>query len=187
MNITEEILYQDKILKHLLEICKKYKLLHYYTFKKYKRRNNRFNLYTNVLTILYFPVNLIKNSYMPNTYIFLSMTGINIIRKLINFLSIIELLENHKISYIGFGKLIRDISIELTRPISYINPKRAEFIKKCETEVDIMLKEMSPIPNELLNKFEEIIIKHVNINNIYKKSLSRIEYKITSFPKQPKK
>ena len=156
MNIYDDILYQYE-LKNIAELSTTYKLLHYYSFRKYKRLCNNFNLTTINLNT----TDLVQNYSSCKTY-FLFYIGINIIAnsiiKIARYLRYIELIEKHRLYYIGFGKLIRDIEIELVRPNTR-NSRSDEYIGFFKNE----------------------------FNRLTNNDSSDIKYKITSLTKHPKK
>jgi hypothetical protein len=172
MSIIEELLYEYQ-LKKLAELYNKYKLLHYYSFRKYKRHNN-FNLSIIPLNTILF-LNLFQDYSFYKTY-FSFFIGINVILNIIikiaRYLRDIELTVNHRMSYIGFRKLIRDINLELSikTPVN----TRKKLVEFCKNECNRLIENNPLISNKLINKFDT-------------KSLSYFNYKITSSAKQPKK
>ena len=151
---------QEKILKQWGETCSSYRWLHYYSFKKYKRCNIGFTLPVIILSTLTGTANFAQSSFSDSykSYGPLFIGGLNIIAGVITtvatFLRVSELSENHRVSYIAFGKLARNIKLELSIPLTARRASGSEFIKLCKNDMDRLMEQGSSIPRELLTKFE---------------------------------
>jgi hypothetical protein len=78
------------------------------------------------------------------------------------FLKISELLEANRQASLNFGKLSRNISVELNLPVKDRASSGAEFVKICRSELDRLIEQSPVIDPSTLELFESRIKEDVN-------------------------
>lgn len=140
-----------------------YSWMHNKSSIKYNRLKNWFTIPVIIMSTLTgtanFAIERVPESYQSSIQIVIGSVNIvaGIITTVQQFLKINELSENHKTSSLLWGKLNREITVELSK----VPPERVDvtyFLKKCKEEFD-RLMEVSPRPDTssvklFLKKFE---------------------------------
>jgi hypothetical protein len=88
------------------------------------------------------------------------------------FLKISELMEAHRVASISYGKLARDIKLELSLPISDRHHSGDDMVGRCSTEYDRLIEQSPPPPKEIIDKFERTFRK---TNDFEKPEISNIQ------------
>lgn len=178
----------EEILKEWSEISASYRWLHYEAHKKYRRQNIAFTLPVIILSTIAGTANFSQGSFSSEDlkYVPLVIGSINLIAGLITtiaeFLKVSELSESHRSSSLAFGKLARNIKVELSLPWAERTSNDREFLKICRTEMDRLLEQSANIPDSIViqyeKKFGSIGIYKPEIMEIHKVPIYRNEKEI---------
>jgi hypothetical protein len=93
------------------------------------------------------------------------------------FLKVTELMENHRVTSIQYGKLSRKIKLELTLPISERTHHGDNMVETCRAEYDRLVEQSPPVPKVVIKQFE---LQFPESNVFYRPELSNI-YPIVLF------
>jgi len=97
-----------------------------------------------------------KNSQV---YIPLAIGALNLISAIMTtvsqFLKIAELMESHRVSYINYGKLARNIKLEISLPVSERTHHGANMIDICAAEYDRLIEQCPPVPKAIMRLFTD--------------------------------
>jgi len=126
-----------------------------------------------------FPVDW--QSYVP-----LVIGGFNIIggilTTIMQFLKVNELMEAHRVTSIQYGKLYRNIDLELSLPYGDRSHDGSGMIDICKTDYDRLIEQSPSVPGDVLRDFE----KKFQYPNFQKPDISDI-VKINTFKATDKK
>lgn len=168
---------QEKILKEWSEIAGSYRWLHNQAHRKFKRQNIAFTLPVIILSTISGTANFSQASFSTETnkYAPIIIGTLNLIAGLITtiaeFLKVSELSENHRSSSISFGKLARNIKVELSLPWSERSSHGRDFLKICRNEMDRLLEQSADIPLEIVKIYE----KKIDSVGIYKPEILEVQ------------
>ena len=151
----------ETLLRSWSDISSCYNWMHDKSFRKYQKKNFKFSLPVIILSTLTGTLNLALQGYVPAEYITYAQAGIGgvniftgILTTLQNYFRYAENSESHRNASVGWGKLQRNISIELT--YDRLSRKDADsFIKVCRMEYDRLLEQSPIIPTEIIHLFKE--------------------------------
>ena len=76
------------------------------------------------------------------------------------FLRVSELLESHRVASLAFGKLSRNIAVELSLPIKERTTDGTAFLSACRVELDKLIEQSPSIPLNILSKFDKKFQNH---------------------------
>ena len=79
------------------------------------------------------------------------------------FLKVTELMENHRVTSIQYGKLARKIRLELNLPISERNYHGDSMIEMCRAEYDRLIEQSPPVPKGVIVNFNRKFPDTVNL------------------------
>ena len=95
-----------------------------------------------------------------------------IITTICQFLKTNELMEGNRVASINFGKLNRNITVELNLPHQERTNMGADFLRTCQGEFDRLVEQAPVIPREVLkmytNTFKDGSFSKPEINHINK-------------------
>lgn len=166
----------EKILKEWAEIASSYRWLHNQAHSKYRKQNISFTLPIIILSTIAGTANFSQASLTGQIaeYAPLVIGTMNLLAGLLTtiaeFLKISELSEKHRSSSLSFGKLSRNIKVELSLPWQERNSNGNEFIKICRSEMDRLLEQSAEIPLPIVKEYES---KFGNIG-VYKPEILEI-------------
>uniref|UniRef100_A0A6C0HE74 SMODS and SLOG-associating 2TM effector domain-containing protein n=1 Tax=viral metagenome TaxID=1070528 RepID=A0A6C0HE74_9ZZZZ len=151
----------ETLLRSWSDISSCYNWMHDKSFRKYQKKNFKFSLPVIILSTLTGTLNLALQGYVPADYITYAQAGIGgvniftgILTTLQNYFRYAENSESHRNASVGWGKLQRNISIELT--YDRLSRKDADsFIKVCRMEYDRLLEQSPIIPTEIISLFKK--------------------------------
>jgi len=149
------------LLRSWAEICASYRWLHYRTHIRYKIKNLGYMIPIIIMSTITGTANFAQSqvpkmfaSYMP-----LLIGTVNlfcaILTTIYQFVKVSELMESHRISSISYGKLGRNISVELNLPNKYRTTNGVEFVKECKAELDRLIEQSPIIPCNILKLYEK--------------------------------
>ena len=151
----------EDILAEWSEKASCYRWLHGRSEKKYKSQYHWFSIPVIILSTLTGAANVGMDSFVPVESKPLASAivgGVNIIAGIIstlqNFLKVAELMESHRIAGVSWGKLGRNISIELS-----LDPSRrviqSDFLKLSRAEYDRLIEAGPIIDDDIINQFNK--------------------------------
>lgn len=150
---------QEEILKKWSEQAASYRFLHDRAFAIYKTKNMWFSLPVIVLSTITGTANFAQGSF-PESWresVPLGIGALNLIAGLITtvaqFLRVAELFEGHRAASISFGKLSRNIAVELSLPPEERSMSGLDMVSTCRTELDRLLEQSPTIPLNLVQQF----------------------------------
>ena len=82
-----------------------------------------------------------------------------ILTTIYQFAKISELMESHRISSINYGKLSRNIDIQINLPEQYRTISGSDFIKETKAELDRLIDQGHTIPKDLLRTYNVIAVR----------------------------
>jgi len=155
----------ENLLSSWADIATCYNWMHDISFRKFQKKNFRFSLPVIILSTLTGTLNLALQGYVPQAYINYAQAGIGsvniftgILTTLQNYFRYAENSESHKNASIGWSKLQRNISIELSYKIK--SRKDADtFVKVCRMEYDRLLEQSPVVPSDVIEIFKKDFIK----------------------------
>jgi hypothetical protein len=186
--ISPKLLWNDQTESILVKwadnaIC--YKWLHDKSFRKFKFLNFVFTIPVIILSTLTGTLNvgissILPTEYIQNAQIIIGCINIcaGIITTLLNFFRYAQLSESHFHAEIGWSKLQRNISIELSLDRS-ARIKADTFIKICRNDYERLIEQSPVIPIEIIIKFKSKYsnIPKLNIPDICDKLIHTKVYK----------
>jgi hypothetical protein len=150
----------EKILIDWADKATCYKWLHEKTTREFAKKNRWFTIPVIIMSTLTGTANFAQNN-IPAEYLTAATMGIGAINLLAGilttiqqFLKISELNESHRVSSISWGKLNRNIKIELAKSPAERTPV-TPFIKACKEEYDRLIETSQDIPNHIVALFKD--------------------------------
>ena len=157
---------QEKILKKWAEVSSSYRYLHDRSYALYSQKNLYFALPVIILSTITGTANFAQSSFPAAIQPYApSMIGtLNLVAGLITtvsqFLRVSELLESHRVASLAFGKLSRNIAVELSLPIKERTSDGTAFLSACRVELDKLIEQSPSIPLNILSKFDKKFENH---------------------------
>lgn len=150
------------LLKEFSEVSAGYRWLHYYSHIRYKIKNYCYMIPVIIMSTITGTANFAQ-SQIPSSFLNyypLVVGFINILCAILTtiyqFTKISELMESHRLSYIHYGKLSRNIDVILNLPMEYRKVSGESFLKECKSELDKLIDSSQTIPRDLVNKYSII-------------------------------
>ena len=158
----------EQLLSSWSDIAICYNWMHDKSFRMFQQRNFSFSLPVIILSTLTGTLNLALQGYVPAEYMTYAQAfigGVNIFTGILttlqNYFRYAENSESHRNSSIGWSKLQRNISVELT--FDRNSRKEADsFMKVCRMEYDRLLEHSPVIPARALVQFKNHMKKSKN-------------------------
>jgi len=149
----------EVILKNWAEEAYSFQYIHDKEYKSYQRLNIWFSLPVIILSTIAGTANFSQGS-VPKEYVlyvalftgFLNL-ACGLITTISQFLKIGELLESHRVNSIDFGKLARNISTELSLPVSQRRLSGQLYVQECRAEICRLIENSPDIGEVILKKF----------------------------------
>ena len=152
---------QETILKEWGEACSGYRYLHYKSFEFFRKRSLRFTLPVIVISTITGTANFANESVPISYRRWATMaTGLlnlvaGIVATISQFLKVNELMESHRVSYISYNKLSRNIRLELELPSIHRSMHGTTMIQVCKLEYDRLTEQSPVIPKHIVDKFKD--------------------------------
>lgn len=150
----------EGILKQWGEAAACYRYMHHRAYLLYKKLSMRFTIPVILLSTVTGTANFAQSSFpesMRDTVPAI-IGGMNLIAGLIatvmQFLSINELMENHRTAALAHGVLSRNIRLVLALPRNERKTSGLEFVDDCKSEYDRLLEQSPAVPVSILRLFE---------------------------------
>ena len=151
----------EKILKSWGETSSCYRYLHFKSYLKFKASNMRFSMPIIIISTVTGTANFAQETFPESwsEYVPLGIGGLNLFAAILatvaQFLKISELMEAHRVASISYGKLARDIKLELALPIPDRRHSGDDMVSICSTEYDRLIEQSPPPPGEIIERFEK--------------------------------
>lgn len=150
----------ESILKQWGEAAACYRYMHHRAYLLYKKLSMRFTIPVILLSTITGTANFAQSSFpesMRDTAPAI-IGGMNLIAGLIatvmQFLSINELMENHRTAALAHGVLSRNIRLVLALPRNERKTNGLKFVEDCKSEYDRLLEQSPAVPVSILKLFE---------------------------------
>ena len=172
---------QTLLLQQWAEISSSYRWLHDQSYSVYRKKNLNFMIPIIVISTVTgtasfslgsFPSNVAP--YIPPIIGFFNLIA-GLMTTVYQFLKISEYMESHRQTSISYGKLSRNITVELNLPVADRSSSGVEFVKLCRNEIDRLIEQSPLIPKKILNIYE---VKFKDSNLIQPEILSINKVKI---------
>lgn len=151
---------QEILLKHWSETASCYRWLHNASHLRYKRQNKNFVIPVIIISTITGTLSFAHASF-PEDYqplVPLATGAMNIFAGMVStiaqFLRVSELMETHRTASLAFGKMSRDIRIELSLPHKERSMHGRDFLKQCRAEMNRLMQQSPAIPPGILINFE---------------------------------
>ena len=142
-----------------------YKWLHDKSHRKYKRKNKFLAIPTMILSLITGSLGIGLQGYVPAEYMSIGQgtlggmgVFIGILQGLQTQFGFAQRSEKHSGSSLGWGKLQRNIQIELSIEREF-RKDADSFVKVCRMEYDRLTEQSPPIPSDVLEMFKIIFKK----------------------------
>ena len=157
---------QEHILKKWAETSSSYRYLHDKSHLMYSQKNLWFAIPVIVISTITGTANFAQSSFPDGMResapaiigTFNLIAGL--ITTIAQFLRVSELLESHRVASIAFGKLARNISVELSLPVRERSMNGSEFLSQCRNEIDKLIEQSPSIPLKILKAFDKKFKEH---------------------------
>jgi hypothetical protein len=154
---------QEKILKTWGEACSCYRFMHNKAYQKFKKLSMRFTLPIIVISTVTGTANFAQTTFPKSwmAYVPLVIGAFNlfaaIMTTVLQFLKVNELMESHRVTAIQYGKLARNIRLELAMPLAERKHDGYNMVEICRAEYDRLIEQSPPVPKDVLLRFENDI------------------------------
>jgi hypothetical protein len=154
---------QEKILKTWGEASSCYRYMHMRAFQKYKKQSMNFTLPIIVISTVTGTANFAQSIFPPAwvSYVPLVIGAFNLIAAImttvLQFLKVNELMESHRVTSIQYGKLARNIRLELAMPLTERKHDGYNMVEICRAEYDRLIEQSPAVPKGILATFEDDI------------------------------
>ena len=152
---------QEKILKTWGEASSCYRYMHNKAFQKFKKQSMWFTLPIIVISTITGTANFAQSVFPPAwvAYVPLVIGAFNLVAAImttvLQFLKVNELMESHRSTSIQYGKLARNIRLELAMPLTERKHDGYNMVEICRAEYDRLIEQSPPVPKSIVSTFEE--------------------------------
>ena len=179
---------QEMLLQEWAEISSGYRWLHDNSYRKYKRQSLAFTIPVIVMSTVTGTANFAQSSFPESIQhivpMFIGMLNLfaAIITTICQFLKTNELMEGNRVASINFGKLNRNITVELNLPHQERTNMGADFLRTCQGEFDRLVEQAPVIPREVLKMYTQTFkdgnfskpeINHINKVRVFQDTNAR--------------
>lgn len=183
---------QEKILKSWGESSACYRFLHNRAYQRYKKQSMNFTLPIIVISTVTGTANFAQSIFPPAwvSYVPLVIGAFNLIAAImttvLQFLKVNELMESHRVTSIQYGKLARNIRLELTMPLTERKHDGYNMVEICRSEYDRLIEQSPPVPKGILLTFEDDLEanKHPDESNTFSRPEILTVLPITLFDRE---
>lgn len=155
---------QEDILKNWSEQSSCYRWMHERAYQTYNKKNMRYAIPVIIISTITGTANFAQGSFPDGvkSWAPLLIGTLNLAAGLITtisqFLRVSELLEGHRAASIAYSKLSRNIAVELSLPADERTMPGIEYIKQCRGDIDRLIEQSPPVPQEILSAFNSSIL-----------------------------
>ena len=170
----------EKILKEWGESSSCYRHMHFRSYQINKVWSMSFTLPVIIISTITGTANFAQKTFPESVSDFIpSIIGAfnlfaAIMTTVAQFLKVTELMENHRVTSIQYGKLSRKIKLELTLPISERTQHGDNMVEMCRAEYDRLVEQSPPVPKVVIKQFESqfpesnvCVFHRPELSNIY--------------------
>lgn len=137
-----------------------FKWLHEQSYRKFKTKNNWFTIPVIILSTLTGALNVGMQGYVPDAYMGYAQIGVGSVNIFAGILTTLqskfqyaELSESHFQAFVGWSRLARLISNELSLERNHRrNPN--DLVKICKAEYERLMEQSPLIPDDIVSEFE---------------------------------
>ncbi len=168
---------QEKILKMWGESSSCYRYMHFKAYHKLRKQSFRFTLPIIIISTITGTANFAQGTFPKQweEYVPASIGTANlfaaILTTVMQFLKINERMEGHRVSSIAYGKLSRNIRLELSLPINDRSHDGTSMVDLCNSEYDRLIEQSPTIPGDILKDFDK---KFSKISIFFKPEINNI-------------
>ena len=150
----------EKILKNWGEASSCYRYMHFKAYQYYKSLGFIFTLPVIILSTVTGTANFAQSTFPKDwvAYVPSVIGGLNlfaaILTTLSQFLKVSELMESHRVTAIHYGKLTRNIQLELALPVAERTHDGDNMVELCRSEYDRLIEQSPPVPKDIIKKFD---------------------------------
>lgn len=150
---------QEVVLKQWAEIATSFRWMHHQAHIMFSRQSFWITLPVIVISSITGTMNFAQNSFPAEfeSYVPLVIGSFNLIAGVMttvqSYLRLSELAEGHRVASVMFGKLSRNIRVELMLPVTERTMDGDDFIAMCRSELDRLTEQSPDIPKRIENKF----------------------------------
>ena len=152
---------QEQLLQDWAEMSSGYRWLHDTAYRKYKKQSLNLTIPVIIMSTVTGTANFAQESFpedwkkiVPMIIGFVNLVAA-IITTISQFLKVNELQEGNRVASISFGKLTRNITVELNLPHNERTNIGAEFLRTCQAEFDRLIEQSPPIPKDTLISYKK--------------------------------
>lgn len=151
----------EKVLRNWGESAACYRYMHFKSHILFKRLSMRMTLPIIVISTLTGTANFAQETFPVSirAYVPAMIGAMNlfaaILTTVLQFLKVNELMESHRVSSVHYGKLARNIRLELTLPITERTHDGCNMVEISKGEYDRLIEQSPPVPSSIINKFEK--------------------------------
>lgn len=152
---------QEEILRQWSETASCYRYLHDRAHRKFRTKNMWFTLPIIMLSTITGAASFAQSSFPVSmqSYVPIAIGTVNLVTGMLStvkqFLQFAELSEGHRGASLSFGKLSRNIKVELALPHTERSMDGTHFLKNSRRDLDRLLEQSPAVPLEILLSFEE--------------------------------
>jgi hypothetical protein len=166
----------EKILKEWGESSSCYRHMHFKAYQINKGWSMSFTLPVIIISTITGTANFAQKTFPESVseYIPSIIGAFNLFAAIMTtvaqFLKVTELMENHRVTSIQYGKLARKIRLELTLPISERTQHGDNMVEMCRSEYDRLIEQSPPVPKKVIKLFDKSFPDTSNV--VFKPELS---------------
>jgi len=170
----------EDILKEWGEAAACYRYMHFNAYKIFKKKNIRFTLPIIVISTVTGTANFAQSTFPSSWQKFVpSVIGAMnlftaILTTVMQFLKINELMESHRVSYVSYAKLARNIRLELLLPITERSQHGSTMVDTCGMEYGRLIEQSPTLPGSVISDFEKEFGIQIKPNNFSRPELMGI-------------
>ena len=153
-------LQQEQILKKWGESSSCMRYLHYKSYQKLKKKSMNMTIPIIVISTITGTASFAHETFPESwrDYVPLVIGAFNIfggmLTTIMQFMKVNELMEAHRVSSIQYGKLYRNIDLELSLPPLDRTHDGCGMLEICKTEYDRLVEQSPSVPGDILREFE---------------------------------
>jgi hypothetical protein len=170
---------QEVVLKQWAEIATSFRWMHHECHVKLANQSFWFTLPVIVISSITGTMNFAQGTfpasvemYVPLIIGTLNLLG-GIMTTVASYLKVAELAEGHRVASVMFGKLSRNMRVELLLPLTERTMDGDDFIAMCRSEMDRLTEQTPNIPKNVERQFI-IRFRHLLEQNFYPPELLQL-------------
>lgn len=150
---------QEVVLKQWAEIATSFRWMHHQCHVNMSSQSFWFTLPVIVLSSITGTMNFAQGTFPQSVepYIPVTIGSLNLLAGIMttvaSYLKVAEMAEGHRVASVMFGKLSRNIRVELLLPLCERTMDGDDFIAMCRSEMDRLTEQTPDIPKKVEKKF----------------------------------